>query len=216
MNKIKQFFTRKRCKNLKLLNQKGFSLLEVLVAVSIIGVISAIAIPQFKNYKDNAAKVAADTSGSNIVKAVQNCLVLNGIDACDTLGEVGISCPSGASCIMATDSATPKTKLCSHIHTTSGSSTFNVCVELNLTNNTPSRKYGGTLLKNICHFTVTGCTNTAQNKEYSESPVKTCTQDNQCTGGAFTCDTQGGSAVIGTRKCKPSGHTGTCASGACG
>ena len=43
--KIKEFFTKKRCR--RLLNNKGFSLLEVLVAVSIIGIISAIAIPQF-------------------------------------------------------------------------------------------------------------------------------------------------------------------------
>ena len=32
-------------------NNKGLSLVEILVAVSIIGIISAIAIPQFANYR---------------------------------------------------------------------------------------------------------------------------------------------------------------------
>ena len=67
MNKIKNFFTQKRCK--KLLNNKGFSLLEVLVAVSIIGIISAIAIPQYNKNKNEAAKVAGSTTISNIRKA---------------------------------------------------------------------------------------------------------------------------------------------------
>ena len=42
-------------------SNKGFSLVEILVAVSIIGIISAIAIPAFQDYRANASKVAGDT-----------------------------------------------------------------------------------------------------------------------------------------------------------
>ena len=44
-NTIKNFLLKKRIKILK--SKKGFSLLEVLVAVGIIAIISAIAVPQY-------------------------------------------------------------------------------------------------------------------------------------------------------------------------
>ncbi len=51
MNKIKQFFTRKRCKSFKLLNQKGFSLIEIMVALGLITLLTALAVPQYTSYK---------------------------------------------------------------------------------------------------------------------------------------------------------------------
>ena len=51
MKTIKQFFTRKRCKSFKLLNQKGFSLIEIMVALGLITLLTALAVPQYNNYK---------------------------------------------------------------------------------------------------------------------------------------------------------------------
>ena len=50
-------------------NKKGFTLLEVLVTVGIVGVLSAIAIPAYKQYKDNANETAVKLEVSSAHKA---------------------------------------------------------------------------------------------------------------------------------------------------
>ena len=50
-------------------NKKGFTLLEVLVTVGILGVLSAVAIPAYKKYKDGANKTAVKLEVSSGHKA---------------------------------------------------------------------------------------------------------------------------------------------------
>lgn len=73
-------------------NEKGFTLIELLVVVAIIGILAAIAIPQFAQYKVRAFNARAESDMRNGITAQEAAYVDN---------EVYVTCASSAACAAA-------------------------------------------------------------------------------------------------------------------
>jgi type IV pilus assembly protein PilA len=52
-------------------NQKGFTLVELLIVIAIIGILAAIAIPQFSSYRQKAYMAVAKSDAKNAYTALQ-------------------------------------------------------------------------------------------------------------------------------------------------
>lgn len=70
--------------------QKGFTLIELMIVVAIIGILAAIAIPQYQNYVTKARWAELNTIIAPVKLAIGECLQTNqsAIDSCDTLAEL--------------------------------------------------------------------------------------------------------------------------------
>ncbi len=208
---IKDFLLKKRFfkEGVKVLrNKKGFSLIEVLVAVAIVGIISGIAVPQFLKHRENAARVAANTSASNIVKAFKQCMVLNSFSECDTLAEIDMNCPSGSTCADEDDGTN---KFCAHILTGDDANNPDFAVCVSVSGASEVRTYGGKLIGGqvkYCHVTNDAdCTDDSlDNKEHSGGSIKLCTQNTECQSHGSACS--GG--AIASRTCKNGSSSGKC------
>jgi len=64
-------------KMMKIKSEKGFTLIELMIVVAIIGILAAIAIPQFSSYRARAYNAAAESDLRNIMTGEEGYYVDN-------------------------------------------------------------------------------------------------------------------------------------------
>ena len=210
-NKIKNFLFKKRIKILR--NKKGLTLMEVMITLAIIGVISAIALPQFNRYRSEASYTAQSESLKNVAKAFDICVTTRDFASCDSLSELNITLPSTDGGGFTQKSGGRNGQFCADARTVIGGVDVRNCVSISASAGTraftsnqrlcykdgvahtvaaaPNNCNGGA--QYVCQV---GSYDTTCTSDCGDAPSTVpCTADAQCTGNYNKCNTAQASGV---------------------
>ncbi len=106
---------------------KGFSLTELLIVVSIMGILSAIVIPSYNKHKVKSVQSALQSSLQIVGDAFILCLAKKSLSDCNNLEKIKVDCPN---CENVSTRGTA-TLFCADARIKSGGTTYKTCINTN-------------------------------------------------------------------------------------